>query len=276
MNQCIEPEHSIRVLVADDSAFMRTAITRMIQSDPLMRVVATARDGIDELQKIAEWDPDVVTLDLEMPRLDGLGVLRRLMPDNPKPVIMISSLTQDGAEAILSAFDLGAFDCIPKAHAFATLDILSLREALIQKIKAAAACKQRLRELISTCKCAEPVAPVLHSHLLVGPVPSVIAIGTSTGGPRALQEIIPRLPADLSAGVVTVQHMPQGFTGPFARRLNDLSELTVREATDKAPVQPGTVLVAPYLPHDFASCERRQICSASFEDTGRHAAPAVR
>jgi two-component system chemotaxis response regulator CheB len=249
MSLAIDPEHSIRVVVADDSAFMRTAITRMIQSDPQMRVVATAQDGIDALEKIAEWDPDVITLDLEMPRLDGLGVLRRLMPENPKPVIMISSLTQDGAEATLSAFDLGAFDCIPKGSSFATLDILRIREDLILKIRAAAAFKHMLHRLAPGAKHAVTVPPILRSHSHVGPVPSVIAIGTSTGGPRALQEIIPKLPADLSAGVVIVQHMPQGFTGPFARRLDDLSEVTVREAADNEPVQPGTVLVAPATWH---------------------------
>lgn len=259
MDYAVETGRGIRVLVADDSAFMRTALTRMIQSDPRIHVVATAQDGVEALEKIAEWDPDVITLDIEMPRLDGLGVLRRLIPQNPKPVIMISSLTQEGAEATLAAFELGAFECIPKTHSFATLDILKIRDDLIGKIKAAACAKPAVQRLNTVATRSGSTAASASTHSHVGPTPAVIAIGASTGGPRALQEIIPRLPADLSAGVVIVQHMPQGFTGPFARRLNDLSEVNVREAINGEPIQPGTVLVAPatwHLTLSHASSDR--------------------
>ena len=236
---------TIRVLVADDSAFMRTALTRMIQSDSRLRVVATAGDGKDALAKIEEFDPDVVTLDIEMPQLDGLAVLRRLMPASPKPVIMVSSLTQEGAEATLAAFDLGAFDFIPKSSSYASLDILHIQNDLVAKIKAAASSAPALRRRS---------APILPSHLRHAayrnaPTPAVIAIGTSTGGPKALQEILPKLPADLPAGIVIVQHMPKGFTGPFAKRLDGLSDLDVHEAQDNEPVKPGVALLAPATWH---------------------------
>src|SRR5262249_29446652 len=128
----------IKVLVADDSAFMRTAITRMIESDPQLKVIGTAINGVEALEKIAELNPDVITLDIEMPKLDGLSVLRRLMAENPRPVIMISSLSREGAEATLEAFDLGAFECIPKQLSYASMDILKIREQLVAKVKAAA------------------------------------------------------------------------------------------------------------------------------------------
>ena len=129
----------IRVLVADDSAFMRTALMRMIESDSGLQVVGTAHHGLEALEKAASLDPDVVTLDIEMPRLNGLGVLRRLMQENPRPVIMVSSLTTAGAQATIEAFELGAFECIPKQLSYASLDIIKIRNELVAKIKAAAA-----------------------------------------------------------------------------------------------------------------------------------------
>jgi two-component system, chemotaxis family, protein-glutamate methylesterase/glutaminase len=232
---------NIRVLVADDSAFMRTAITRMIQSDSRLRVVATAQNGKEALAKIDEFDPDVVTLDIEMPQLDGLGVLRRLMAENPRPVIMVSSLTQEGAEATLAAFDLGAFDVLAKSSSYASLDILHLQNELIAKIKAGAAAARTFQPRIAVA----PPPPARLVHPLSGPPPVVIAIGTSTGGPKALQGILPKLPANFPAGIVIVQHMPKGFTGPFAKRLDALSEIEVREAEDNDPVRPGVALIAP-------------------------------
>ena len=241
--------HAIRVLVADDSAFMRTAITRMVQYDPQLQVVATAQDGEEALEKIAQLDPDVVTLDIEMPKLDGLGVLRQLMAENPKPVIMISSLTQEGAEETLNAFDLGAFDCIPKALSYASLDIMHIRDELIAKIKAGAAAKDTFRRKKLALPPPRPAAAPRNPWVHKGAVPSVIAIGTSTGGPKALQEVLPKLPADLSAGIVIVQHMPQGFTGPFAKRLDGLSKITVHEAADGEAIKPGLALLAPATWH---------------------------
>lgn len=236
------------MLVADDSAFMRTAISRMIQSDPDLHVIATASDGSETLQKIQEFDPDVVTLDIEMPKLDGLGVLRRLMADHPIPVIVLSALTQEGAEATLAALDLGAFDCIPKAFSDAALDILKIQDELVSKIKAAAV--SRLPPPQRPPALAVELSPV-RAHLIPrhGPSPAVVAIGTSTGGPKALQEILPKIPADIPAGFIIVQHMPRGFTAPFAQRLESLSQITVREATDGEAIRPGLALLAPATWH---------------------------
>jgi two-component system, chemotaxis family, protein-glutamate methylesterase/glutaminase len=236
------------VLVADDSAFMRTAISRMIQSDPNLHVVATASYGNETLQKIRKFDPDVITLDIEMPKLDGLGVLRRLMADYPKPVIVLSALTQEGAEATLAALDLGAFDCIPKAFSDAALDILQIQAELISKIKAAAvSTPSPPQRLPAVAVGLSPVrARLISRH---GPSPTVVAIGTSTGGPKALQKILPKIPADIPAGLIIVQHMPREFTAPFAQRLESLSQITVRHATHGEAIRPGLALLAPAAWH---------------------------
>ncbi len=230
----------IRVLVVDDSVFMRTALTRMIESDATLQVVGTASHGLEALERAQLLDPDVVTLDIEMPRLDGLCTLRRMMQQSPRPVIMVSALSQQGAEAMLEAFDQGAFDCIAKPVTANHLEIVRIREDLVAKVKAAAAAKW-----LRWPKQAATPAPIGAEPVSRGVAPRVIAIGASTGGPKALQAIIGELPGDLPAGVVIVQHMPVGFTGPFARRLDSLSRLTVREAVSGDTVEPGVVLVAP-------------------------------
>ena len=231
----------VRVLVVDDSLFMRTALTRMIESDPALRVVGWASHGLEALERAESLDPDVVTLDIQMPRLDGLGTLRQMMQQSPRPVIMVSALSQQGAEAVLEALDQGAFDCIAKPISANHLEIVRIREDLIAKVKAAAAAKWlRWRKPAPT-----PVPQAAEDTAMRGAPPQVIAIGSSTGGPKALQAIIGGLPGDLQAGVVIVQHMPAGFTGPFARRLDSMSRLTVREAESDDTVEPGVVLVAP-------------------------------
>ena len=231
----------VRVLVADDSAFMRTALTRMIESDTALKVVGQAQDGVHALELIASLNPDVVTLDIEMPRLDGIGVLRRLMEENPKPVIVVSSLSQEGAEVTLQAFDIGAFECIPKQLSYASLDIIKIREHLVEKIKAAAKYKPRRskRPPLAPARAPDPSA---YRGL---PAPEVVCIGTSTGGPGALRDIISALPRDLNVGVLVVQHMPPGFTGPLAKRLDSLGQVRVFEAVNEQAIEPGQVLVAP-------------------------------
>jgi two-component system chemotaxis response regulator CheB len=240
----------IRVLVTDDSAFMRTAITRMIQSDPMLQVVGSAQTGQECLQKVVSLKPDVITLDIEMPGMNGLETLKRLMKDSPLPVIMVSSLTQEGAEVTLEALHLGAFDYVPKQSSFVSLDIVKIRDDLVAKIKAAA---ESGRRRAAMKKAPAPTAPV-PAHPAAsrgGPqiVPSIIALGTSTGGPKALQEILPMFPADLPVPILIVQHMPPGFTGPFARRLNALSKIAVREAIQEEEIQPGVVYIAPAGQH---------------------------
>jgi two-component system chemotaxis response regulator CheB len=236
----------IRVLIADDSAFMRTAIQRMLESDPDIKVVATAIDGRNAVERCAEVNPDVITMDLEMPRMTGLEALEQIMKTHPRPVIMVSSLTSEGAEATIEAFSLGAFDCIPKPMSHVSLDIVHLRQDLIDKVKAAAASRASYTRVTP----AKPPQPALKSPTRISsPSASsglpLVCIGSSTGGPAALQQILPMLPGDLPAAVVIVQHMPVGFTGPFARRLDSLCELQVREAAADEFLEPGVVLIAP-------------------------------
>ena len=236
----------VRVLVADDSAFMRTAITRMIESDPGLRVIGSAQTGHEAIDKIVALNPDVVTLDVEMPGMNGLDALRHIMKQCPVPVIMVSSLTQEGAEVTLEALDIGAFDYVPKQSSFVSLDIVKIRDDLIAKVKAAAESNKKR-------PVARVTAPALHAHSVLLATPkvasTVVALGTSTGGPKALQEILPLLPADLQVPVLVVQHMPVGFTGPFARRLDGICKVTVREAIQEEELQPGIVYIAPAGQH---------------------------
>lgn len=232
---------NISVLVVDDSAFMRAAISRMVESSPDLRVAGTAFDGVEALSAIERLNPDVVTLDIEMPRMNGLETLRHIMTECPRPVIMLSSLTTEGAESTLDALDAGAFDCIPKPSSQLSLDIVSVREELISKIRAAAKCRPLHRKVE---KRVSP--PVVRDYC---PCPQLICIGTSTGGPKALQQIIPMLPAELPVPIAIVQHMPIGFTAPFANRLNAISSITVSEATDGECARPGHVYIAPAGQH---------------------------
>lgn len=263
MHPPFSPSNPIRVLIADDSSFMRAALSRMIESDPMLRVVATATDGLDALEKAARLDPDVMTLDVEMPRLNGLEVLRRIMTEQPRPVIIVSTLTKAGAQATIEAFELGAFDCLAKnITRGTTLSILQIRDELTEKLKVAAAHRHRVAKpaVLSPRPAREPLTA---ARPVRGRRSSVIAIGTSTGGPRALQTIIPALPAGLPVGILIVQHMPPGFTGPFAQRLNSLSQLTVREAQDHDRVEPGVALIAPAGWHMIAQRVSPSHCAVS-------------
>ena len=233
----------VRVLVADDNPFARTALIRMIESDPVLRVSGTAQSGQETLEKISLLQPDVVTLDVEMQDFDGLETLKRIMRVSPRPVIVVSSLTQNGAEITLDALACGAFDCVRKQLSEVSLDMVKNREDLITKIKAAA----------KTC-WPRPMAQITHTtvkfHTPATDVcPRVIAVGISTGGPQALQQVLPLLPADLAVGVLIVQHMPPGFTGPLARRLDGLCKVTVREAGNHEVIEGGVVYIAPAGQH---------------------------
>lgn len=236
----------VGVLVVDDSAFMRTALTRMIDSDPALHVVGTAQNGIEALERIPELKPDVVTLDVEMPRLNGLETLKRIMQDFPRPVIMVSSLTQAGAEATLEALEVGAFDYVSKQESFVSLDIVKIRDDLVAKIKAAAEMNLRHTAVRVAKKPAPARIPASRTPLVKA---TVVALGTSTGGPKALQTILPLLPRDLSVGVLVVQHMPVGFTGPFAHRLDQLCQVKVKEAAQDEPIESGVVYIAPAGQH---------------------------
>lgn len=242
----------IKVLVVDDSAFMRTFISNIISGDSELELVGIARDGEDALRKKELLKPDVMTLDVEMPRLDGLATLRRLMETGFLPVIMVSSHTQKGSEITLEALSAGAVDFVAKPSLVKGQSVEELRVLLPQKIKAAAGA--RLYPRAEAFKIVEKdVQEVLTKNLVKSsPRPAaergllyVVAIGASTGGPRALEDVIRDFPADLPAAVLITQHMPPGFTDSLAKRLDRVSALKVREARGKEKILPGEAYVAP-------------------------------
>ncbi len=233
----------IRVLVVDDSAFMRKALTRMLASDPMIKVVETASDGLEGYEKTKLLRPDVVTLDVKMPGMDGLTALGKIMHDCPTPVLMLSSLTAEGGEVTLRALDIGAVDFIDKSSARSAMDILSIAGELISKVKAVAGVDTV--KIVRREPPAPPEMPAPKPPLAVRGEYDVLAIGTSTGGPPALQLILSQMPRDLPVPVLVVQHMPPGFTTSLAKRLDSLSSLRVIEASDGDPAQPGSCLIAP-------------------------------
>ncbi|MDH7576741.1 MAG: chemotaxis response regulator protein-glutamate methylesterase [Bacillota bacterium] len=231
----------IKVLVVDDSPFMRKIISDLLETDPALKVVGTARNGEDALKKISELSPDVVTLDVEMPVIDGLVTLEKIMQQKPLPVIMLSSLTQKGAEITIKALQKGAVDFVPKPSGTISLNLAKVKDDLIGKVKIAATVKVQRTPVPGPGK-----SPPTLFHSTVQTVPrKLILIGTSTGGPKALNEILPKLPKNIPAAVVIVQHMPAGFTRSLAERLDQISEIRVKEAEDRERVVSGTAYIAP-------------------------------
>ncbi|MFC4768805.1 protein-glutamate methylesterase/protein-glutamine glutaminase [Effusibacillus consociatus] len=240
----------IRVLVVDDSALMRRLITDILQSDPGIQVAATARNGKDALDVLPHHRIDVVTLDIEMPVMNGMEALPRILRLHRTPVIMLSSLTTLGADSTIKALELGAFDFIAKPSGSISLDLAKVSAELIAKVKAAA---KRGKQL-----SANPGIPALMSSFKTPPakispfrlagsgiVNEIVAIGTSTGGPRALQTVLTGLPSDLKAAVVIVQHMPPGFTKSLANRLDQMCAVRVHEAEHGQELEPGHAYIAP-------------------------------
>lgn len=242
----------IKVLIVDDSAFMRKALTSMLQEDPEIKVVGTARDGLEALQMIQELKPDIVTMDVEMPRMDGITALKEIMSKNPVPVIMVSSLTTEGAKVTLEALELGAVDFIPKNLSELSVNIVKIKGMLIDKIKTIA--RRGVVRRGPSIRAPEPKVEVPKVEIPKARISSerkvgIVSIGTSTGGPKALQEIIPKLPKDFPVPIVIAQHMPPNFTKPFAERLNQLSQLSVKEAEEGETIKAGMVYVAPGRGH---------------------------
>ncbi|MEE9441155.1 MAG: chemotaxis response regulator protein-glutamate methylesterase [candidate division Zixibacteria bacterium] len=250
----------IRVLVVDDSAFMRKAISMMISDDPEIEVVGTATNGEEGVEKVLELAPDLVTMDIEMPRMDGLTALRKIMKEKPTPVMMVSSLTSEGAQATLEALDLGAVDFIPKQLSYVSLDIVKIKQELIAKIKHIKNRKNLLMAQYRT-RCVSGISAAVKRKRQVAkpllgvamPLSSkagkknirVVAVGVSTGGPPALQRVIPQLPKNFPVPILIVQHMPPMFTKTLANRLNGLSALQVKEAEGGESLQGGMVYIAP-------------------------------
>lgn len=238
----------IRVLVVDDSAFMRKVISDILSTDSGILVVGTARNGQDAIKKVEEYEPDVVTMDIEMPVMDGIEALRILMEKHPLPIVMISSLTQEGTEATIRALEWGAVDFIAKPSGPISLDIHKVKEKVITRVKAAAKAKpkwaakslpiNRPNHLLSQSK-----APIHPSSL--NRIPHLITIGVSTGGPNALKSVLEVLPRDFPAAIFIVQHMPAKFTKSLSERLDSLSAITVVEAENGMHVKAGYAYIAP-------------------------------
>lgn len=236
----------IKALVVDDSAYNRTVISKMLSSDPDIEVVGSAVDGVDAIAKTLRFLPDVITLDLEMPNMDGFSFLRWLMQEHPTPVIVLSA--RSDSRSVFRALELGAVEFLAKPESRVSQSIETVRDDLLFKVHAVL--NLQMSKVKSTIEllAKEHAAPVVpkedEARREQGPV-EVVAIASSTGGPPALQAILTALPGDLSAAVVIAQHMPPGFTRSFAERLNKISSLVVREAAAGDRVEPGTVLIAP-------------------------------
>lgn len=232
------------VLVVDDSAFMRKLISEMVESNGEYQVVGTAADGIDALEQIRALEPDIVTLDIEMPRLDGLQTLERMMREMPRPVVMLSAAgSEHGNEMTLRALDRGAIEFVRKPSGPISIDLLAVREELIAALNAA-----RAVNMTGVKTPPDAAAPVLTEETRKKAIASaviVVAIAASTGGPRALGEIIPRLTESLEAAVVIVQHMPREFTRTLSHRLDAMSPLPAKEAEDGEPLRDNQVYLAP-------------------------------
>lgn len=231
----------IRVLIVDDSAFMRKAIKGLIEDDPDIEVIGLARDGMEGVEMAMANSPDVITLDVEMPRMNGLEALKIIMEKKPMPVLMLSSITTEGAHATFDALELGAVDYIPKNLGDLSVNIVRIKDELISKIKAVS--RKKVSSKQSTPHPA-PLTPPFKDKFVSQKV-AVVAIGASTGGPKAVQDVLTMLPSDFPAGILVVQHMPMTFTGPYAERLNGICGMEVREARSGDAIKPSIVLVAP-------------------------------
>ncbi|MDP1757902.1 MAG: response regulator, partial [Pseudohongiella sp.] len=227
---------TIQVLVVDDSTFMRKSLSAMMTSDPRIAVAGLARNGEEAIQQVKTLKPDVVTMDVEMPGMNGIEAVRRIMAECPVPIIMVSSLTTEGANDTLKALEYGAVDFISKQLDGVATNIVEIERALVAKIVGASQATGKLAIRRSSGPMATIVKPAggaLSAHSIsVTRGNRIVAIGCSTGGPQALMEILPMLPADFPAGIVIVQHMPKSFTKPFADRMNQICPLEVKEAVD--------------------------------------------
>jgi len=242
-------DRKIKILVVDDSAFMRKSLSLLLESDTSIKVIETAVDGLDAIEKIKKLAPDIVTLDIEMPQMDGIKALEKIMKECPTPVIMVSSLTTEGADETLRALELGAVDFIPKASSFVSVSITAIKEDLIRKVKEIYKNKsviKRVNYLNNSFAFNKQnnYKPNILSKLPIMPY-KALAIGISTGGPISLQKVIPLLSEKIRIPIFIVQHMPPKFTASLAERLNALSALEVKEAENGELAKNGVVYIAP-------------------------------
>ncbi|HNW29768.1 MAG TPA: chemotaxis-specific protein-glutamate methyltransferase CheB, partial [Spirochaetota bacterium] len=236
----------IKVLVVDDSTLVRKIVTDSLESDPQIKVIGHADNGETAVKLVKELNPDVITMDIEMPVMDGLTALRSIIATNPKPVIMLSVFTQHGAEETFKALEYGAVDFIPKPSSMVSLTINDIGDLLRTKVKSVCQSKVEISDVPIRKKTIvtadrKPAAP---AEMKTGSS-RIVGIGTSTGGPAALMHVFSNIPANFPSSILVVQHMPEGFTKAFAERLDAMSSLKVKEAQDMDPVLPGCAFVAP-------------------------------
>jgi len=242
--------NKIKVLIVDDSSFMRNTLKTIIDKNSDLELVGVAHNGLEAVDLARELNPDIITMDIEMPKMTGLEALKIIMSENPVPVIMVSSLTSEGADATLQALDLGALDFITKtASTRMSMDLNSSRieEDLLKKIRRFAKNKSAIRNLRNSLLKNDNTNLVLKAKTkTITKIRNrkIVALGTSTGGPQSLQRVIPKLPADIGVPIVITQHMPPGFTHSLANRLNTMSAVSVVEASEKTKLEPNVVYIA--------------------------------
>lgn len=239
----------ISVIVIDDSALVRKLLTEILNSDPELEVVATAGDPYQARDKIKQFNPDVLTLDVEMPKMDGVTFLRNLMRLRPMPVVMVSTLTEQGAQITLEAMALGAFDFVEKPKLDLSQTLSSYSEEIISKIKAAAGVQPqqlttKAMQEVEERLTADAVIAKSTKNIPLKTTEKIVAIGASTGGTEAIKTVLCALPAN-APGIVITQHIPASFSAPFAERVNKMSALNVRQATDGEQILPGHAYIAP-------------------------------
>lgn len=236
----------IKVLIVDDSAFMRKSLSLLLADDEDIEVIGTARNGLEGFNLAREKKPDLITLDIEMPVMDGITALEKIMKECPTPVLMVSSLTTEGAESTIKAMELGAVDFIPKGMSYVNIGIVNIKEDLIKKIKSIVRqriMQDRMNRIRKPASAASHSTSTAASHLNTKGF-KAIALGISTGGPLSLQKVIPQLNPSMHIPMFIVQHMPPKFTKSLAERLNSLSQVTVKEAEDGEIVKNGFVYIA--------------------------------
>lgn len=239
----IADRKKIKVLIVDDSSYMRFLLHKILSSHPQIEVVDMAQDGIEALKKISDLKPDVVTLDIEMPKLNGIGVLEKLKEQNVKiPVIVFSKLAEEGAEVTLKALELGAVDFMTKPGGMEGLTLDTIQKNLVQKVKLFSRIDPKNIRQIDNCESASSTRKSIDRGKIQ--LKNVIVIASSTGGPSALQKVIPEIPWDFPACVLIVQHMPPVFTKSLSERLNAMSKIEVREAQDGDNIIPAIAYVA--------------------------------
>lgn len=249
---------AVRVLVVDDSRFFRRRVTEMLEADPQIKVIDTAENGLEAVNKAARLKPDVITMDVEMPVMDGITATRKIMGASPTTIMMFSSLTTDGARATLDALDAGAVDFLPKRFEDISNDREEAKRILCERVRAVGvrrtarpitaprsiSTQGRINQSATAKKSASPAIHPAGASLQKGKT-KLVAIGTSTGGPVALQNVLKHLPKTFTVPIVLIQHMPGSFTTAFANRLNDACAINVREAKDGDALEAGLALLAP-------------------------------